>query len=232
MFCKSKTKPKVSEKRGNRSEFHSERNYYLQNCYFNKADSFNLCLSYLYWCFLIRIWLETVSQEKALKNLREMKKKEEGSLLPLWRRTVYKVKQIVQKGSGRPDLRFGLASCLVQKPDLKTKFGLKLCRRRKFWKMKNGRRKRTSVVVAHTGEWRFFFVLTHCALNLTFEERNMYKKKAEKRRDLARLIRNKQNVDSNKDGQRSCSTLNQNWIIHKVYPYLSSIPPDPYVMAN
>ena len=92
----------------------------------NKADSFNLCLSYLYWCFLIRIWLETVSQEKALKNLREMKKKEEGSLLPLWRRTVYKVKQIVQKGSGRPDLRFGPASC----------FGLKLCRRRKFWKMK------------------------------------------------------------------------------------------------
>ena len=55
-----------------------------------------------------------------------------------------------------------------------------------------------------------FFVLTHCALNLTFEERNMYKKKTEKRRDLARLIRNKQNVDSNKDGQRSCSTLNQN----------------------
>ena len=41
----------------------------------NKADKFNLCLSYLYWCFLIRIWLETVSQEKALKNLREMKKK-------------------------------------------------------------------------------------------------------------------------------------------------------------
>ena len=41
----------------------------------DKADSFNLCLSYLYWCFLIRIWLETVSQEKALKNLREMKKK-------------------------------------------------------------------------------------------------------------------------------------------------------------
>ena len=55
-----------------------------------------------------------------------MKKKEEGSLLPLWRRTVYKVKWIVQKGSGRPDLRFGPASCL----------SLKLCRRRKFWKMK------------------------------------------------------------------------------------------------
>ena len=85
-----------------------------------------------------KIVLETVWQEK--KNLCEMKKKkkemEEGSLFLLWRCTVYKVKQIVQKGSGRPDLRFGLASCLVQKPDLKTKFGLKLCRRRKFWKMK------------------------------------------------------------------------------------------------
>ena len=61
----------------------------------DKADSFNLCLSYLYWCFLIRIWLETVSQEKALKNLREMKKKEEGSLLPLWRRTVDTIKKIL-----------------------------------------------------------------------------------------------------------------------------------------
>ena len=34
MFCKTKTKPKVSEKRGNLSEFHSERNYLLQNWYF------------------------------------------------------------------------------------------------------------------------------------------------------------------------------------------------------
>ena len=29
--------PKVSEKRGNWSEFHSERNYYIQNWYFNKS---------------------------------------------------------------------------------------------------------------------------------------------------------------------------------------------------
>ena len=34
MFRKTKTKPKVSEKRGNWSEFHSERNYLLQNWYF------------------------------------------------------------------------------------------------------------------------------------------------------------------------------------------------------
>ena len=65
----------------------------------------------------------------------------------------------------------------------------------------------------HWSKWTFLFSLDPlCKLNLTFEERNMYKKKAKKRRDLARLIRNKQNVDSNKDGQRSCSTLNQNWI--------------------
>ena len=36
MFYKTKTKPKVSEKRGNLSEFHSERSYLLQNWYFSK----------------------------------------------------------------------------------------------------------------------------------------------------------------------------------------------------
>ena len=35
--------PKVSELRGNRSEFHSERNYYLQNWYFSfRSDFLNL----------------------------------------------------------------------------------------------------------------------------------------------------------------------------------------------
>ena len=45
MFCRSKTKPKVSEKRGNRSEFHSERNYYLQNCYFSRQSEKKLLRS-------------------------------------------------------------------------------------------------------------------------------------------------------------------------------------------
>ena len=44
MFCKTKTKPKVSEKRGNWSEFHSKRNYLLQNWYFNKNSVDHLLL--------------------------------------------------------------------------------------------------------------------------------------------------------------------------------------------
>ena len=76
--------------------------------------------------FLSEFGLKLCRRRKLWKICVKWKKKEVGSLLPLWRRTVYKVKQIVQKGSGRPDLRFGPASC----------FGLKLCRRRKFWKMK------------------------------------------------------------------------------------------------
>ena len=37
--------PKVSEKRGNRSKFHSERNYYSQNWYFNDLSE-NLVKTY------------------------------------------------------------------------------------------------------------------------------------------------------------------------------------------
>ena len=37
--------PKVSDKRGNRSEFHSEINYYLQNWYFSISTRFSISKS-------------------------------------------------------------------------------------------------------------------------------------------------------------------------------------------
>ena len=56
--------------------------------------------------FLSEFGLKLCRRRKLWKICVKWKKKEEGSLLPLWRRTVYKVKKFVQKGSVWPDLKF------------------------------------------------------------------------------------------------------------------------------